>query len=315
MFRRNRLLLILGGLMLLAIIALLCLLVVLIGRSGNFQIAALFASETPTPTSTPTPTPTPTATASSTPTSTETSTPTSTDTSTPTATRTPSPTPPATNTPLVSSTPTASPAPAVTRTATSASSTPAATGQNLLANPSFEGGSYVYNNDGDQRVPNGWLPWWSSPIINQCYDAKPHYEIENHPPHVRDGAAAARYYTAYQSHNGGLMQQVIVTPGKVYKFGIYGFAWSTKTPIVDTPSTSTAMLWVGIDPAGGTNPAANTVVWSAGVVQMDSYGYFTVQATATGNQVTVFTRTRPDYCVARNDSFWDAASLVQVTAP
>ncbi len=189
---------------------------------------------------------------------------------------------------------------------------------NLLANANFEEGSYVYNNDGDQRVPNGWLPWWTSPVTNGCYNSKPHYEIETHPPHVKEGSAAARYYTSYSSHKGGLMQQVSATPGVTYQFSIYGFAWSTNTPIVDTPSTAYTKLWVGIDPTGGTDGNAASVVWSPENAQMDTYGLFTVQAKATSSKITVFTRSRPDWCMARNDSFWDAASLVATsgtTAP
>src|SRR5690242_3859845 len=77
---------------------------------------------------------------------------------------------------------------------------------NMLANSSFEDGTHVYNNDGDQRVPNGWTPWWTSPPKNSCYNFKPHYETEQHGTHVMEGATSARVWSAYSSHNGGLMQ-------------------------------------------------------------------------------------------------------------
>ena len=183
---------------------------------------------------------------------------------------------------------------------------------NLLANASFEEGSYVYNNDGDQRVPTAWLPWWVSPPKGDCNNFKPHYELEQHPTHVVDGSTSARYYTAYSTHNGGLMQTVSVTPGAHYRFSIYGFAWSTDNPVVDTPSTSTTKMWAGIDPTGGTDGKSGSVIWSAENDQMDHFNLFTVDAVAQSDHITVFTRNKPDWCVYRNDSFWDAASLVQV---
>jgi len=307
MIKTNRLLVLLAGLILIGIVALVGLLAVIITTRGGVDVAALFATRTPVPTATPTltATPTQTLTPSLTPTSTNTLTPTSTLTDTPRPTDTPTITPRFTETPRLTDTP----RPTNTPVASATPKTLVETGPNLLGNPSFEEGSSVYNNDGDLRVPNGWAPFWNFIVVDQCHNLKPHYEIEQHPTHVKDGSSSARQYTGYATHNGGLLQQAATTPGQTYQFSVYGFAWSTNDPVVDSPSTATATLSVGIDPAGGTNPDAGSVVWSPGVVQMDSFGFFSVRATATASKVTVFARANSDFCVARNDVFWDAASL------
>jgi LysM repeat protein len=178
---------------------------------------------------------------------------------------------------------------------------------NLLTNPSFEGGTYSH---AAGQVPNGWSPWYDEARVDNCRYFRPNYELEPHPPHVHSGTYAARMWTAYQGHRGGLYQTVNATAGTNYRFTIYGFAWSTDNPQVDTPSTSTSAMAVGIDPTGGTNPWASTVIWSADATVMDRYQLFSVEAVAQGNKITVFTRNNPTWCVARNDAFWDDASLI-----
>ncbi len=180
---------------------------------------------------------------------------------------------------------------------------------NLLTNPSFEGGTYDQVADGVTHVPNGWVAWWST--AGGLY--KPAYEIEQHPPHVRDGSSAARYYTAYTNHDAGLYQQVNVTAGTTYRFVAWGFIWSTNEPVVDTPSTADSNLRIGIDPKGGTDPFASSVIWSPAVSARDTYQKFTVEAKAEGNKITVFLRNTTLWPMARNDAFWDDTALRAVS--
>lgn len=180
---------------------------------------------------------------------------------------------------------------------------------NLLTNPSFEGGTYDQVADGVTHVPNGWVAWWST--AGGLY--KPAYEIEQHPPHVRDGSSAARYYTAYTNHDAGLYQQVNVTAGTTYRFVAWGFIWSTNDPVVDTPSTADSNLRIGIDPKGGTDPFASSVVWSGAVSARDTYQKFTVEAKAEASKITVFLRNTTLWPMARNDAFWDDTALRAVS--
>lgn len=185
---------------------------------------------------------------------------------------------------------------------------------NLLNNGSMEGGSRMVNNDGDWRgVPNAWDPWYNKVENEDCNKAfaKPHYEMEAHPSHVKDGMWSARYWTDARM-DAGLMQTVAATPGTKYKFSIYVFNWTVPMAQAqpDVPSKGEQMVQVGMDPAGGTNGGAASVVWGAETWQYDSLILLTVEATATANKITVFTRTRPNWCGQRNDSFWDAGTVV-----
>ncbi|MBN1428254.1 MAG: LysM peptidoglycan-binding domain-containing protein [Anaerolineae bacterium] len=191
---------------------------------------------------------------------------------------------------------------------------------NLLNNGSFEGGYYMYNNDGDQKwTPNGWTPWWFAVDDKDCLVArrKPHVEMESDSRFVKDGSWSARYWTANELHDGGLYQIVSATPGTTYKFSIYGFSWSIdKTEdneiMPGNKSNSDQGLQVGIDPAGGTSGTAGGIVWSPEVIQNDQFVLLSVEATATADKITVFTRTRPRWCVDRNDSHWDMGTLIAV---
>lgn len=182
---------------------------------------------------------------------------------------------------------------------------------NLLNNGSMEGGSYMYNNDGDMKyVPNAWTPWWNTASNTDCNYAlvKPHYEMEAHPTHVKDGTWSARYWTD-QKIDAGLYQTVPATAGTKYKFSIYGFSWVSNNGQVDDQSDGEQSMRVGIDPAGGTSANAASVVWSAEAWTNDMFVLLTVEATATADKITVFTRTKPNWCMLRNDSFWDAGTV------
>lgn len=170
---------------------------------------------------------------------------------------------------------------------------------NLLTNGGFEAGSlsnwtaWAVTLDGgstDQSCQN-----WSSPT----------FEVSGASPH--GGSYAAHYYTTFASHNAGLYQQVDATPGTTYNFTIYGMAISKAAG--SGSSEEFTNMWVGIDPRGGTDASAGTVVWAGPWTPMDGYGVLSVQAAAVGEKVTVFTRSTPNWCLEVNEVYWDDASL------
>ena len=69
---------------------------------------------------------------------------------------------------------------------------------------------------------------------------------------------------------------------------------------------------IGIDTQGTKYPFADSIVWSAVQASMDTYSLFTVEATAASDTIVVLTRSRPDFCVTQNDTYWDNASLVAI---
>lgn len=172
---------------------------------------------------------------------------------------------------------------------------------NLLTNPGFEGGSL-----------DGWSTWavtadrgdtgercetWQNPQVGAARGA-------------RSGSYAARFATTFASFNAGLIQQVSATPGTTYRFTIYAQAVSKAGG--STSSDEFTNVWVGIDPTGGTDASAGSITWSGAASPMDGYGALSVEATASGEQITVFTRSVPNWCMEVNEVYWDDASLTAV---
>jgi LysM repeat protein len=189
---------------------------------------------------------------------------------------------------------------------------PSADGQ--LQNPGFESGFTKSSVEpGWNGVPNGWTPWFHEKNEGHCdtepSDAwfKPNFEEEMHPTHVHGGISSARMWVGYHVMDGGLYQTVAATAGSTYQFSAYANQWTTNDPIVDTPSDGNTTFQVGIDPAGGTSPAG--AKWSGGSSTMDTFVQESASAVATGASITVFLRSTSSYCVARNDVFFDDASL------
>src|SRR5690606_14461512 len=76
----------------------------------------------------------------------------------------------------------------------------------------------------------------------------------------------------------------------------------------------------GIDPNGSGSWSDGDVVWGGAGSPHDSWQAFTVEATATGNQITVFTAadwgvTGVNQCRAHLDTWFDSGELVAQTPP
>ena len=183
---------------------------------------------------------------------------------------------------------------------------------NLLQNPGFENGTYTQA--ANVEAPTGWTAWWvtqdggTTPTSCQLW-YQPTFKLNGGSGVPHSGTYAANYYTLWAAHNAGLYQKVTgVTAGTVYKFSIYGYSVSRAQS--DANSVSATNMWVGIDPTGGTDASSGNIVWSGPYNIQNNHGLMEVQATASGDAVTVFTRSQPIWCMDHNDSFWDDASLL-----
>jgi len=139
---------------------------------------------------------------------------------------------------------------------------------NLLTNPSFELGDKTGWTDLGSPLGIRTEPWFG--------DIVPHdgtYFIGM----ARCGGPSAE---------GGIYQQVSVTNGETYTFG----AWSCMYWYYGLFSATRNRI--GIDPAGGTDPDAETIVWSDWDYELDYYTfewkYLSVTAAATSSTVTAF---------------------------
>ncbi len=197
---------------------------------------------------------------------------------------------------------------------------------------------------GSLKVPLAWKAFWSASVPDACPNGAqnqtndsnqpcswsggipagdrfcggfmPAVELEFHASHVHEGASSARVIEAGTNCPAGLYQVIDgLSAGSTYILSGFVFNWSTDKPVVDSPSTSYVRSWIGIDPAGGTDPWAASVKWSAEESAQDHFAYLEVKAKAESSKITVFLLSIPNYAVARSDSFWDDLSLLEIAGP
>jgi LysM repeat protein len=218
---------------------------------------------------------------------------------------------------------------------------PTQEGANLLANPGFEADwgveashrTLVLSDEdgvfekavGNIFTPPGWISWFRHKEREEAKNAWAQPEVTDtvqnpDPRRTRSGQRAIRMFTFYRRHDGGFYQTVSgLEPGETVQFSAYGQAWACNED--NAGATSCGDDWalvfkVGIDPSGGTNPFAPSVVWTQDQKSPDAYsliGPVTAQV-GPGGTVTVFVRSIAKYAYKHMDAYWDDASLV-VAAP
>lgn len=184
---------------------------------------------------------------------------------------------------------------------------------NLLVNGSLER-PYAGQGSSTRTVPQGWQVW----VGAGAPDAFPHTDTTQ----VIDGAVSWNIKQGYTVFTVAGYQVVGgLTKGDVVKLTAYGWVYTcnnTETscvieeaPYRQSDTSAGASLKVGIDPAGGTNPNAESVKWSAAAAPYDQWAEMSVNATAEGSSVTVFLYATQSNGLAINNVYWDNASLVR----
>lgn len=204
------------------------------------------------------------------------------------------PTPTATNTPIPS-TPTPTLDPSI----------------NYLQDPSFEG-DYTGRGSPDFNIPAAWLAtYYEAPRDYEWQNLRPVAFPHITPPEVRNGARALNLSKDYATFTAVVYQQASVPANISVTAGAW--AWiHTCDPapaICSSDPASNARVRVGIDPTGGTNPFAGSVVWSGFIAPHDSWGYVGVSSVAQGGTVTVFLYGTQDTPRGLNRLYWDDAVL------
>jgi len=172
--------------------------------------------------------------------------------------------------------------------------------ENLLTNPSFEDEFVTIDDDPLRVVATGWTPWHipRTPDMRAFENAFPFYvdaaqaSERGIVPRARTGSEAQIYYSFFETHDGGVYQQVSgLTPGDELRFSAYIHVWSTTFADPDvSEAPGDVVVRVGIDPTGGTDANADTVVYSPPVINYDTFRQYAVIATARSSTVTVFVR-------------------------
>lgn len=190
---------------------------------------------------------------------------------------------------------------------------------NLLQNPGLE---QPFSNGAAQ----GWQRWFRSTARtdDEClvaYHFEPKWNVETNPVFVHSGSASQLVGNSWDTWSGGIYQNVPATPGTTYRFTFYGKGRGANTHVPD-PSESTLQINMraGIDPNGSGSWSDGDVVWGGAGSPHDTWQAFSVEATATGSQITVFTSanwavTGVNQCRAHLDTWYDSAELVAVAQP
>jgi MFS family permease len=181
--------------------------------------------------------------------------------------------------------------------------------------------------DAEQRVADGWQPW-SLPgtDLPEYKQANPDIGLEArpYPYRVHTGGNAQQYFTVFRTHDAGLYRQVSVPPGATIQVSAWVQAWTSHA---DDPHRSDGAqpvnCQIGVDPAGGADPRAATVVWSPAIDPKDTWQPLTLRLTSpvpaapsgaaqagAAAMVTIFLRSAPRWPLKHNDVYWDD---VQVT--
>lgn len=172
----------------------------------------------------------------------------------------------------------------------------------------------------DPTNPNGWC----EPETR----AAPH----RNPDRMHSGALGHVMFTFYRIHKGGHFQRTAAVPGQRYEFSYWAHAWTGNS---DDPSESAAgrgaLAWLvddaetdaqlqatfqaGIDPTGGTDPEAATVVWGEAWCIYNVFRQLSVEAVAQAETITVFTNEVFLWPYKHCDGYIDDADLVPLVDP
>ncbi|NJL92850.1 MAG: hypothetical protein HC915_03565 [Anaerolineae bacterium] len=167
--------------------------------------------------------------------------------------------------------------------------------------------------EGVRGVPPGWtfLPLGGNPNSDR----------HTWPPHARSTPFAWRIFGQGGNWVAAGYQTVEVQPGSRYQLTAHGFLWTcndTATSCIvegvrSSNIESGAQLRIGLDPQGGNNPQAESIIWSPWAAPFDAYEALGLQAEARTGQMTAFLQADAGAAMAFNEAYWDDISLVQIS--
>lgn len=212
-------------------------------------------------------------------------------------------------------------------------------------------GSYYETDVGNIFTPHGWITWFkhnasfAQPEVTDAWLAQDERRVHS-------GQKACHLFTFGKLHDAGLLQQVEVPQGATITFSIYAQAWSNhKDNLDDFPhpddgrwsegtlvgygevelsedeipplngspqndANGNISFSVGIDPTGGVDPYAGTVVWGDVLYSYNAHHRLPeVKAVAQSNIITVFVRSMTLWPFKHNDVYYDDAEFVVSDTP
>ncbi len=206
-------------------------------------------------------------------------------------------------------------------------SLPAQAQTNLLANGGLEEGTFgPYQGKGrsDLNVPAGWNIWLAQGDTSQYYNRGDEVRAYPHTapaPNPVEGTYTANVHGGYIHFTAALYQTVLnVNAGSGVRAEAASYLHACTTAdnepgqCASDPATG-ARTRIGIDPLGGTDANAASIVWSVWITPHDIWGRQAVETTAASDRVTVFLYTTQDSPQMHNFVYWDDARLNFVGDP
>jgi len=207
--------------------------------------------------------------------------------------------------------------------------------ENLLLNGNFNSGEWCRDTHTGQQfgeifAPKHWVAFWKEGLPvphdpnNRNGYGRPEMKVIPKlapyldPPRVAEGAYAMLWFTFYRIHDAGIYQQVSATPGKRYSLSALAHAWSSvdddpRHSSTDGDGVLNVAFRVGIDPTGGTDPWADSVVWGNETRNYDAYGPVSgLTVTAQADSITVFVRSTVMWPFKHCDAYVDNVILEAV---
>jgi hypothetical protein len=162
-----------------------------------------------------------------------------------------------------------------------------------LENADFESG---FSLQGGGYIGNGWTEWETDPGVVTGYDETTIVHGGSHAQRIRISGGAS-------GSSGGVFQRLAVIPGNPYTVSVWIYAADNQS-----------LCSLGVDPTGGTNANAPSVVWSA-VTTNTSWVQRTWTGSASGVFLTVFFKVASTDATKRNGYFDDATPFIAPGAP
>ena len=195
---------------------------------------------------------------------------------------------------------------------------------NVLVNGGLEEGAYgPYLGKGrsDLNVPAGWSIWLAQGDTSQYYNRGDEVRAYPHTapgPNPVEGTYSANVHGGYIHFTAALYQSVLnVNAGS--RVRAEAAAWVHACTTEDnepgqcaSDPASGARTRIGIDPMGGTDANAPSIVWSVWITPHDIWGRQAVEATAASDRVTVFLYATQDSPQMHNFVYWDDARMTFV---
>lgn len=194
---------------------------------------------------------------------------------------------------------------------------------------------------GEIQSPPGWNVWYLhdrhnpppwDPTANEGY-AEPEVRPAPHEHRSHSGLYGQLMFTFFRANCGGYWQQVTVNPDDELEFYFYAHAWSSNEDNSDCSSDvgcgphywlegeatnigqRNVTFWAGIDPTGGTDPIAPTVIWGQGIHSYNRHHKVpSVVAVAQSNTVTIFVKQRFMWRFKHSDGYIDDATITGISS-